>query len=250
MAEKLQKMPFRMPGGGFQRVKALKCFPEMREKLLAGWPLPKLADFVQKEQNEYTDVTKQSLVSILHRFRKTIPAGELASQVLPTAITDAVKEVVDSLDEIKALEDLYKLQMQRVQIDFSTEKKIGKLLGSLTQDIRTTREILESIAKLKSDKGITPRNLGTMTHEVQGGIIHADLPNASAAKVLEDPQSRNKVLSLMQKFMNNSSKIDTTAVVQAAAQLPQASEQTLDMSADELLEETEASGEDSGNQAQ
>jgi hypothetical protein len=238
------KQPYKLPGGvGFHRVKNLKCFPEVRERLADGWSLGNIADLIQKEHDEYTDITKQSLVSILHRYRKSIPPGELARKAMPAAIQNAVLEVSESLDEIKALKDLYDLQIERIKIDFGTEKKIGKLLGSLTQDIRTLREIVESSAKLKSDKGLIPKNLGTMTHEIQGGIMHADVSNVVTSKVLEDPQSRSKVLSLMQKFMNQSSKIDMDEVNKAMTQLPQeASKQIVDldnMDAEELLKETE-----------
>jgi hypothetical protein len=211
--DKPKKFFPREPGstGAFHRIKSLRCFKDMREKLVDGWSLGKVAEFIQEDNGESTDISKESLIAILHKYKKTIPAGEIASKTLPPAVVDAMKEATEAFDELQALEELFKLQRSRISIDNTIEKNIKKLMPTLTQDIRVATEIALAISKLKNEKGLTPRHLGTITHDVQGEVSHTEIINPMVTKVLENAQSRRKVLGVMQRLLVSAEKLGDTA---------------------------------------
>jgi hypothetical protein len=241
----------------FQRLKQLRCFTEMRKRLIDGWGLAEVARFIQQDNKEYVDISKESLTAILHKFRATIPAMEMAKKGLPVSTLEAAREVVEALDEIKALHDLYKIQMERVEIDRKTEKAINKLLPSMTQEIRVAKELLESSAKLKLDKGIDEKHLGTITHEHEGAIIHAEASNPAVQKVLENAQSRMKVLGVAQRLFATAGVVSERPVIAAEAikelppvETPPTLSPEEDAALDEELRETlEAEFEDVATEA-
>ena len=95
-----------------------------------------LARYIQEKQEEYTDVEHTSLMAVLSRYRSSLPPAEVAKHKLPKAHRDAIQEIEEGLDEIMEYTRLYRRQTARLDIDGETEKKIGKLFPTMTQEIR------------------------------------------------------------------------------------------------------------------
>jgi hypothetical protein len=57
------------------------------------------------------------------------------------------------MDVLVELRRIYDIQAKRIEIDHEVEKRIGKSLPTVTQDVRTAREILDLIHKLQ---GVDP----------------------------------------------------------------------------------------------
>lgn len=189
---------------GFPTIRNLKCFKELHKKLVEeGMPLKTAARWVQEERNELTSMSFETAVKALHEYRASIPAAQRAKP-LNKMFQNAVDEVREGLDELQEMTRLYKVQMQRIEIDFQTEKNIRKLLPTMSQEIRTAREILSASAQLKMDLGINERHLGTM--DVETTLLadvaekYADSP--AVAKVLDDGDSRRKVLGLAERLLS------------------------------------------------
>lgn len=217
---------------GQTRVRKLLCFKEVYDRILEGWPLSEVARFIQDIKKEATDLTRAGLVATLQDFRQTIPPAELIKKRISPAYTDAVKEVEEGVDELKELEKLYKLQMRRIDIDVQNEKNIKKLLPSTGQEVRIAREILSTYADLKMDLGLSKRHLGQMDIDAR---LMADVAvrynKPEVQGVLNDPQSRKKVLSLVERLMSKSA----SSLVQEV----QASQQVIDVEAEEIVTEPE-----------
>lgn len=187
----------------FKPLRSLKCFKELHERLVVkGMPLKTTARWVQEERNELTSLTFDAVVKMLHEYRHSIPPAQRAKP-LNIVFERAADEVLEGLDELKEMDRLYKIQMQRIEIDFQTEKNIKKLLPTMSQEIRTAREILASSAQLKMDLGINDRHLGKV--DVETTLLadvaekYADSP--AVGKVLEDGDSRRKVLGLAERLL-------------------------------------------------
>jgi hypothetical protein len=187
------------------RIRTLVCFHEVYDKILDGWPLTEVARFIQDVKKEATDITRVGLVAALQDYRNTIPPAELTKKRLTSTYMDAVKEVEEGLDELQELEKLYKMQMGRITIDVQNEKNIKKLLPTTGQELRIAREILSTYADLKMDLGLSKRHLGQMDVEAR---ILADVAvrynKPEVQNVLANPQSRKKVLSLVERLMSRS----------------------------------------------
>lgn len=215
----------------FARLKSLKCFLEVRQMLLGGWPALEVARFVRDVRGEGTDVAEVTLSAEISAYRRSLPPAELLAGVppsststgdgggggvapavlgasgtpvvtrLPLAFTHAAKRVREGLDELKELERLYGIQMERVEIDFATEKKIGKLFPSMTAEIRAAREILEKRAQLKMDLGLDERHLGRLEVDTNAPPVVVERYGAEVVKhAVASPESRRKLLGVVERL--------------------------------------------------
>jgi hypothetical protein len=177
----------------------------VHDRVLAGWPVSAVASFIQKDRREYLDVSIEYLKDIVHSYRDSLPPGEVVSRRIPQFFMKAMDKVEEGLDELKELENLYRLQLGRIEIDLAIEKKIRKLVPTMTQEIREARNILESIAQLKMDLGLKDRHLGSV--DVDAALV-TDLKgkygSESVSRVLGNPESVRKVLGLAEQFMRRS----------------------------------------------
>lgn len=203
------RRPKRRPPGRetrFQKLRALKCYREVYDRICAGWPLAQVARFIQEERKEYTTISRHGLEQQLTEFRKQMPPGDLVQKRFPEVYEDAKDRLKKQLDELDELEELYQIQMRRVEIDFTTEKSIGKLLPSMTGEIREARQILESLANLKMEMGVlgrAPRGVDVNV-EVEATLtedVMARFGDGAVGKVLENPESRHKVMGVVERFL-------------------------------------------------
>lgn len=181
----------------FQNLRQLKCFREVHDRIIRGWPISEVARFIQDDQQEYSNVTRNSLVTILHEYRKSIPPADLLRSTVPGAVMNAVKQVEEGVDEIESLEKLFRLQMERIGIDHTIEKNAKKLFPSMTQEIKAAKEILGELAQLKMDLGLANRHLGKLDVETTATQVSLRYGNENVAKVLADPESRQRLLGLL-----------------------------------------------------
>lgn len=194
----------------FASVRNLKCFKELHKKLVdEGVSGRIVAAWVQDDRNEMTNMTPASLVNLLTEYRMSIPATKRAGP-LNVVFEKSVAEVKAGLNELDEMHRLYKIQMDRVGIDFKTEQNIKKLLPSMTQEIRTAREILASAAQLKMDLGINDRKLGTMNVDatLMADVATRYADNPGVAKVLDSSESRRKVLAIAERLLSIAERSD------------------------------------------
>jgi len=186
----------------FERLRSLRCFADVNEMLTTGWPLAEVAKYIQKTKHESTDIEELTLIYLLQAYRRSLPPTTLVARRLPHAFQKASQEVRDGLDVLAEMSKLYVIQMKRVEIDHSLEKKAGKLIPSVNQEIREARALLESLQKLKMDLGLDERHLGTIQLDTGAtGEIVTRYGKSSVRRVLEDPQASRKVLSLAERFV-------------------------------------------------
>lgn len=192
----------------FKKLRAMACYQEVYERICAGWPLAQVARFIQEERKEYTAISHHGLEQQLAEFRKGMPPGDLVQKRFPEVFDEAKKKVEEGIDELKELEELYRIQMHRVGVDFGTEKGIGKLMPSMTGEIREARNILKDMADLKLEMGVLGRaprgvdvNVGVEVEATLSEGVMAKFGDGAVAKVLEDPESRRKVMGVMERFL-------------------------------------------------
>lgn len=186
----------------FTKIRALKCFEAVHQRILDGGDSASLAKFIQEEQGEYLDASRASVVAALNYYRSSLPPGELVAKRLPGAFDAAVKKLHKSIDEVKELEWLTMFQKRRLRIDGKTEKQINKLLPTMTQEVRAHVEVLRTLASVKMDLGLNKRHLGSL--EVDATLV-ADVVGrygtANVAKVLQSAESRQKVMGVAERFL-------------------------------------------------
>lgn len=186
----------------------MRCYEEVYSRICSGWAMTEVARFIQEERKEYTEISRNGLVQQLTEFRKTVPAGHLVQKRFPEVFDEAKEKVEKGVDELAELEELYRLQMHRVGLDFAVEKSIKKLMPSMTAEIREARQLLQAIAELKMELGVSSRASRSVdvdvNVEVEGelpGGIAGQFGSDAVQKVLGDPESRRKVMGVVERFM-------------------------------------------------
>lgn len=191
---------------GQSRIRNLKCFQEVYDRILDGWTLNEVAKFIQDIKKELTDLTPGALVQALQDFRGTIPPAELTKKRLTPVFNKAKAKVEEGIDELAEMERLYKLQMDRIEIDVATEKKIKKLMPSTGQEVRIAKEVLSAYADLKMDLGLSKRHIGQMQVDARlmadVAVKYQGAPEVQ--EVMNNAQSRKKVLNLVERLLSTS----------------------------------------------
>lgn len=186
----------------FLRLRGLKCFTEVHTLVLEGWPPSRVAEFIQKEKGEYTDITDASLTQTISDYRSSLPKGEVVKATMPEFYARAATEVKEEFSALDEMTKLYKMQMERIQIDLAVEKSIKKLMPhTMTAEMRAAREMLHDIAELEMDLGLNKRHLGVVDVEAQVMSDVESRYDPSVARAMEKPESRRKLLGIAERFL-------------------------------------------------
>jgi hypothetical protein len=185
----------------FQRFRALDCFEEAHQMLLDGLPPQHVADFIQEECQEYTDVTRESLGVILCGYRGELPLEDKVP-VLPQHLQRSIAKARKGLHELNEMEDLYRLQRARVDIDAELERNINKLLPTTAQEVRVALDILDKSARIKLDLGIAKAVYGGKEESDPIENLTARVEDDGVRKVLENPESRLRLMGLADKLVS------------------------------------------------
>ena len=122
--------------------------------------------------------------------------------------------------ELEKLHEMYDLQMDRIKIDVENEKKINKLFPSTGREIFYAMKILNQASELKMNLGIAKRQLGEVSVTGAAAVQIADRYSDGVGKVMSDPDSRRKVLGMVETLMmvGARAKLDAAEIVASAAQ--------------------------------
>lgn len=197
---KAEVRPISRDDGGQTKFHALVCYPELRAKVTQGVPIPEVARWLQEEQKQYTDVTRESLTRMLYRFKQRIPPAE-REKISPRAAQELLdkerERIAFKVEPVIELEKLYLKQMERIGIDTAHEKDIGKLFGSTSNEMRLAMDMLVKLQALQADAlgeqggskgGVDPTQF-SMTL-----AMHSSRPGVQ--KVVQSAESRRKVLGV------------------------------------------------------
>jgi len=185
------------------RLKGLDCFEQVHERIVNGWRTTDVVRFIQEEKGEYTDAKPATVARAISEYAKEIPPSQMVRSVAPSTHTKAVTQITEGLDVLRELEELFRLQQKRIQIDATTEKNINKLFKSTVREVKEARAILQAYAQVQMDFGITKRNLGVLEVDQQGPQISLSFAQAAPAfaEVAESPKSRQKALGLVHRML-------------------------------------------------
>lgn len=214
--EKQEDKPQKAPRSDkFAKLLALKSFQAVKQHLIAGFSLPDVAQFIQEEKHEYLDVTRSSLITMLSRYRREMPPLQILESMAPSHVKHAMERFKKGEKELDRLEMLYEFQLRRLEIGHATEIMMNKLIPRVTFEVEQTLKIITRMHGVKMDLGVGGgRNLGTLriNDEMLDKIEEEDGPEVRAA--MSNPESRFKVLSLVQELRKRSAEKEGTKEAQ------------------------------------
>lgn len=223
MAKTPRRPPVRPVSREQKKAAALKdcrCFDEVDRRLRMGWSSADLTKFIQEESEELVHLSSTYIRKMIDEYRKSIPPAELALTSKNTAVVmQANKRLSNGINELEELEALYKKQFRRIEIEMTNEEKIKKLLPQTGREIFYAMKLLKQSADLKMDLGIAKRQLGEVSVTGHASVQIADRYNDGIGGVMANPDSRRKVLSMVNALSALSSKasIDAVNVIKSAA---------------------------------
>ena len=162
-----------------------------------GWSLPAVADYIQGDCGEYCDVGRDSLVTMLSRFRKRgMPALKLVSTPgFEAAAREAVERSCEDVNVLVELDSLYRGEIERLERIHETEIMTGTLNPAATRLVGVVADLLMSMHQVRLDLGLhrpEQKKRPTIDPALEDEI------SPEAYKALCDPVSRMKVLLLVQ----------------------------------------------------
>lgn len=198
-----------------------RCFEEVDRRVRMGWSSPDLVTFIQEESQELTHLSSGYVRKMVDDFRKSIPPAELLLTTQNTMVAmHAAQKITNGREELEKLSELYDLQMARIKIDVENEKKINKLFQTTGREIFYAMKILKQTSDLKMDLGLAKRQLGEVSVSGSAAIQIGDRYNDGIGKVMADPDSRRKVLGMVETLMALGAKanLDATEIVRSATE--------------------------------
>jgi hypothetical protein len=193
----------RTQSSAFARLKKLPIYQDILHKIKMGYQFAVIARWIHK-QGYCEDVSFEALKQQIAKCRDRMPPAELISVRMPRSFMMAEEQLKAGLDELSEMVKLYKLQLERIGIDYEKEKMIGKLFGGTGGEVKIALDILSTMAKLKQDLGLTEKNLGTLNVDTRVlAMTEERYGRASIQNTLSNPKSRQKILSIMTQIMEH-----------------------------------------------
>jgi len=194
----------------FEKFEALDCYNEIKERLVSGVSIEKIVNFIMMERPDdfvRLGITEATLERTLYDLRSSLPPGELVQTRMPDVIAKAAEKVDAGVNEIGELGELYNMQKDRIEMEYKTEKKIGKLFKGTGNEIKIASDILRSAADLKMDMGLVKRQLGTMAvDQTLLTDFSQKFGNKDMTQTLSNPEKRRKIMGAVELLMNSADK--------------------------------------------
>jgi hypothetical protein len=170
---------------------------ELDERIKHGFSLPDIARWLQEDKTECGDLSRDSLVTTLYRYREDMKPMDVAQRLLPSVIKDAKIEIERQVDELEELQKLYHLQRERIELGSQFEKTTRVLNKYMTQEIAQAAMILMKRHEIKMDLGQeNGRALSSATVRPELGANVIERYGTDIAHTASDPLSRGKALSV------------------------------------------------------
>lgn len=170
---------------------------DLDERIQQGFPLPEVAKWLQEDKGECSDLTHDSLVTTLYRYREDMKPIDVAKRLLPSVVQAAHAVIEKSVDELEELQKLYNLQRERIDIGVQFEKASRVLNKNMTQEIAQAAHILMRRHEIKMDLGVQGgRNLGTLSIRPELSERVSSGYSSDILATANDPLSRGKALAV------------------------------------------------------
>lgn len=163
-----------------------------------GYQLTKIATFIQKEQGEATDITYQSLVDALERFKRDEIPMEAIARREPKRYLEIARQATDAVNVLKELEGLFRVQKARIE-RFTEEEEEGALRPNISREFEAAKAILDEIHKVRMDTGLDERHLGTLKLQAEAALVAEERYGTVTAEVLKDPEKRRKIMAIFEQ---------------------------------------------------
>lgn len=216
-----------------QRISDLPIVSDVDEMLREGLSAPDVAKHIQETFELLVDVSPDVLRKALSERRKNLPAPEPSPEEWPAAYSPPVEQVVNNpegarrpgviaksqyrratrgIDAMLETESLYLAQRDRLDRLIASENTTGEPYEEMPREMGVALEMLKTHAKFQEQFGPAIDRM-RLSLDIQGGA--ATGLGQKIASVMQDPESRHKVLSMVKRLAQLASLPESVMDVEA-----------------------------------
>lgn len=197
------------------RLEKLNCWPTVKNMIEDGKAPKDIATYIQQEAKEYTDVGHRSLWTIILRYISKQADKLIREQVAVPHMGLQNKSVVE-IDSMSAVNLGLATHLDRIMIDYATEKKIKKTINSNTNSLKVLNDMLKTKSLLEmrelekaremAKSGVTGADSGVNLDDMARlKAAYATKYGDKVANIVFSPESRRRVLNALEKVKRGSS---------------------------------------------
>ncbi len=200
--------------GKYARIKNLKCFQGVYERICSGYPMPDIARYVQIEEGESLDIKRDSLARELRLYAEEEIVGvDLIAPRLPHIVVKAKKEFSERLEDLRRLERAYEAILYRFDLAHGRERMTGVIDPDVDRQAKVLIDLVSKMHDIKMDLGLTgSRDLGSLTVSAERLAEVRERYGEGAARAFADPVQRAQVLGLLKRVMRLTGREDVINV--------------------------------------
>jgi len=203
----------------FARLRGLRCFGTVEKMLSDGYQPAQVADYIQDDCGEYSDIGRESLAKLLGQYRKDVlmSRGESAAIHAPNAYLQAARDMTEGVKIEKELEALYRTQKARIDHFAEIEEQSGVPFKAMSREVDTARLLLDEIHRVRLDLGVDERQIGTLTIKAEAIAACEDRYGERIASVMRDPEKRRRVLTMLEAVLRRPGEMVAGDVIESEA---------------------------------
>jgi hypothetical protein len=181
------------------RIRSLKCFDEVDRQIRSGVYIRQVARYIQLEAKELTDMSIDAVGFLVKQHRDWVEKEttevdrEREHQGQPGVDED------DPFYELRALQRKFRDMEERIDMEVKTERSLKKLFSTTHKEFLTLAQLGKMILSRKAALGeLDTERGGKQQHIGSGQPGRIDM-----ARVVEDPESRHKVLGFFEMMTDD-----------------------------------------------
>lgn len=190
----------------FDKLRSMDCFSEVHSLIVSGQPVAKVARYIQKTIGEYNDVEEKSLMSVLIRYRDSIPPGEILDVHDPAFVEKAREEMRDEMENIRALDRIVSIMELNAQMRAESVALSGIPDRTLHQECESAARVIKIRHDAAMDIGLygKSRDLGKLQVNPVITQIHNQFGDIGV-KIAGDPELNSRFQSIFMRLVQAAS---------------------------------------------
>jgi hypothetical protein len=231
-----------------KKLESLTCWPQVKHMLDNGTPIAEIVHYIQVTRKEYVEVKSQSLHTMLNQWLSNVEnRNKLIDHRVPVRHLNLINSNRERIDPVDAMNMLFAVQMDRVLMSFEKEKAKKVIDKDNTGNMRLAMDMLGSLNTMQATDpraaikaGIPAsseaRMDGTLAQMDRIKKMFEDRWGGTAAKVLMDPDSRNRLFNAVNKIRKTSSVTMSELINKNSEQASMSDIQVIEVTNDSIIE--------------
>lgn len=188
------------------KLEQLSCFSTVKNMIDSGESVPSIAKFIREDAKESLEISEKSLRNRIYRYIQKNSKDYLREQ-MPRPHLALYADQTERLELMNGLYLLLSIHMDRIIMEYTVEKKIGKTIASTTSAIKVATEIFKTISEVEDskDRKTEPEEQSWDKFMASAKERYASEWGEPIANVVFNPQSRRRILNAMEKIKRGSS---------------------------------------------